>query len=236
MFWSIFPWCRYLAPRNDDPPATTLSEDGAGGQLCSAAVQPWGHSGHSAEHPWDVLWQQRQPAAPKLCNQGYSSKVKGRDCPPLCGTRQTASKYRVQFWDLALERHGQTGGSSREGPQSGRAGHLPHEETLGKLDWVSWEKGCLWGTWESLAPPKGHGRDGVGLLTMVQDGRARSNGPRLEWERFRLSIGRNFPHEEATQATLSGCAAFIPGGFQGLTGPCPEQPSLTPVLALWAGG
>lgn len=47
---------------------------------------------------------------------------------------------------------------------------------------------------------------------MIQDARARSNGPKLEWERFRLSTGRSFPHEEATHVTS------IPWGFQGLTG------------------
>lgn len=60
--------------------------------------------------------------------------------------------------------------------------------------------------------------------------------PQVGIERFRLSVGRNLPHEEVTQVTLGGCAASIPGGSLGLPGPSPEQPGPMPALPLWAGG
>lgn len=48
--------------------------------------------------------------------------------------------------------------------------HLPCEERLGKLDWVSLEKGWLWGHLivPLLAVPRrGHQGDGAGLMTVV---------------------------------------------------------------------
>lgn len=60
---------------------------------------------------------------------------------------------------------------------------------------------------------------------------------------FRLGKRRNFflcvpmESEAVKQVSLGGCAIFAPGGFQALTGPSPEQPGLTPELALlWVGG
>ena len=208
MFQSSFLWGRYLPGTWEGwVPATTLSEDrGPGEQLCRKVLRwRW-----AASWTWacGVPWQQRQPAAPELCDQGYGPEIKGRDCHPLCSTCQTMSRYWVEFWDLTQERCGQTGGTSVEGPQGGEAG--------------------------ALSPWREPGGDG---LHQPGEGMALGHLTAPSTEEGSWRIWSWAPREAAEQFTPSGWAISILGGFQVPTGPSFQQPGLTPALVLlWVGG
>lgn len=64
----------------------------------------------------------------------FTHKLLGRDCAPLYGTRQTTSRYCIQFWAPTQQRSGQTARSLGKPPTVVGLEHLPHEERLGELD------------------------------------------------------------------------------------------------------
>ena len=94
---------------------------------------------------------------------------------------------------------------------------------LGYLTAPSTDEGS-WRRW-SWAPHSGAGWEGEKQWAQV------------DMREVQAEYREKLAHEAGEQVTPSGCAVSILGGFQAPTGPSPEQPGLTPALALlWAGG
>ncbi|KAK4831531.1 hypothetical protein QYF61_018133 [Mycteria americana] len=114
-------------------------------------------------------------------------------------------------WGGAQDRRGQTGGGSAEGAVG--LEHLPCEERLRKLGWVSLEKGWLLGA--PNMPRRGHQRDGAELLTVVHWERIRDNGHKLKQGRFGLDVRKTFfPMSTVRQIAQRSCVVSILGCFQ----------------------
>lgn len=144
---------------------------------------------------------------------------------PLCVALHTTSKYWVQLWNPAEERRAQTGGSSREGSQGGRAGALALWGETGEAGLGQLGKETALGYSAALSTTKGSWKRWSGTSHSDVGWEGKKQSPEVGMREVQGEYREKLFHEEATQLTLSGCAASIPGGFQGLTGPSPKQPA-----------